>query len=266
MKCYQALGLVLMLVAGCSWSPLRDNTSDPRSPFFVQGNRPPSIDSIRMITDCYQKDLGNFCAFEAYAWISDPDRNILYDSIMASMITLASETLALGRMTFNPDVSGFSIRVLESQMPTGTLTNYVGDSILVTVRDDSGAVALRKVEFHDLDMRWPTIVHPKGYDTPDILTAQYPQLGWDYWQSCQNDPHTFSITVVQEHLNTAWDTSGLAATPATCLTDTSAIIGDYLDPGGPDGGITYSWYLTVITRRGDRITAKPGNFYIVTHS
>jgi hypothetical protein len=265
MKHYLASCLLFVLIAGCSWTPLRDNTTDPHSPFYIQGNRPPNIDSLRMITDCYQRDQGDFCAFEVHAWISDPDHNILFDSIMAGVITVGGDTVSLGRMTFNPDINGFSVRILQSEIPTGTLAQFVGDPILVTVWDDSGAFDTSSVEFHDLDKTWPRIKYPEGTDIPEVLNTNHPRLGWWPWGDCTVDHHSFSVSVVQEHLNTVWDTSGLALLPSTCWDDTFVVVGDSLSEGdGTPPGTFYSWYLTVTTRRGDRITGTPGNFYINT--
>jgi hypothetical protein len=163
-------------------------------------------------------------------------------------------------MSFNPTINGFSIRKLDADMPAQNLETYDGDSIWITVGDDSGAVTTRKVVFHRPNLQFPEISHPKGNPDAELVTDLHPRLGWMYWRSC-DEPHTFSVTVQQENQSTAWDTSGLAI-GEHCLTDTFVVVGEELREAFPTY-FQYMWYLTVTSRSGDKMTSKPGKFYIV---
>ncbi|HEY3296177.1 MAG TPA: hypothetical protein VGL38_12160 [bacterium] len=254
MKLFLPVVLVFIVLAGCRWTPERDSTVDPNSPFYVlpHFNRRPAIDSVKMITDCREDLIGDQCVFEVQCWVSDSDRNIIYDSLIARV-----DTVVLGRMAFDPDIRGFSIRRGERDMPAGDLDHYVGDSIWVTVVDDSGAQTSRGIEFHQpVRSPWPLKNHPVGETGPDIVTDYHPRLGWFYWGNL-DDGHKFSVLVQRDGQNDVWDTTGLA--PA----DTFIVITDSLSDSNLRP-VNYSWTLTVTNRRGDKLTCRPGHFQIWT--
>lgn len=256
MKLLCITALVLTVVIGCDWSPQRDNTADPRSLFYIPHRRP-VIDSVKLVTDC-RKDViqDYFCAFDVNCWITDSDRTARWDSITACIET-RTDTLVLGQMDYSPEINGFTIRRTQDQLPEHGLGSYVGDSIRVIVVDVLGAVTYRAIEFHaPLTTPVPLISHPgiPGVDTTVKVYDYLPRLGWYYWGNL-DDGHRFSVSVVQNGLSTVWSATGLAPT------DTFVVVTDSLLVSGLTV-ITYSWFLTVTDRRGDRLTSLPGYFLV----
>jgi hypothetical protein len=254
MKIATILLLVLGLFAACSWSPSRENPVDPHSSNYIsppQGNHPPVIDTLFRTTECRESWSVEFCSFTLICHVSDLDQNLVFDSVRAAL-RLDTSWLDLGGMSYNAQDGNFILHRSQNEMPNGNLDEYVGHLLRVTVQDDSGATDVSSITFEDLSKRYPTIVHPKS--TWDSVHTVHPQLGWATWTGPQ--PFTYAVAVFDQNIFPVWDVSGLLSSD-TCVTVTESLrVADVFLSD------QYTWYLTVVDGRGNRMTARPGIFQV----
>lgn len=245
------LGIVLIIV-GCQWEPDRDNTVDPKSSFYIippQPNRPPTISDLAALTDS-RKILvgGDIYTFEVKCRITDPDFNLIPDSILAYA---SNQTKLLGQMTFNPEKERFYLLVTPDRFPNENIRELFNSNITVVAVDSALARHDTTAYFNPLVDFWPTIRYPVA----DTLDTLHPRLSWNEWNGGR--AHTFSLDVWKMNLYSIWDTSGLQRTDTALTVPYNGFQDATTSPH-----IFYSWYLTVVDTFGNRITGIPGNFWI----
>lgn len=248
MKTFLSFLFTIIILISCSWTPDRDNPIDPHSPYYEtppQRNRPPEILDIKMITDCGNSLVSAMCAFEVTCRIEDPDRNVAFDSVQVRI-----DTLDLGSMSFDPRLGAFFLRKAQGDFGQ-PLDVFVGDTIFITVADDSGAIARAWTIFHEPVRNWPVLRNPQDGDEVFDYT---PALSWDYWTH-GNNTHRFSVAVLHQ-TSVVWDTSGLLPS------DTSVVVTDSLRDSRQIE-IEYLWHLTVTDGRGNRITSLQNRFTVL---
>jgi len=251
--------------AGCSWNPDRDNKFDPNSRYYVTPpvrNHPPEIPDLHMITNCRARS-NNYCAFELHGRLYDADNNILYDSTAAYL-----DTIYLGRPAFDPVSGEFVIERTQDDFPSQNLGDFVGDTLWMTVVDDSGAHARQWTVFHAPPNNYPSVIYPKvpepggGIDT---VHSSHPMLVWQPWNGepvachdtsgCTNGC-PYSVQIFFRDLYLVWDTTDICATVDTIY------VGDSLRSSNLEPHLFYTWYLTATDRVGNHMTSKPGTIYI----
>lgn len=198
-----------------------------------------------MITDCHNSLISAFCAFEVTCRVSDPDRNVTFDSVQVRL-----DTLQLGSMSFDPVIGAFFLRRSQGDFG-GPLDQFVGDTIFVAVVDDSGATAQAWTVFHEPVRDWPVLRNPLDGDEVFDYT---PTLSWDFWTH-GNNTHRFGVSVLHQ-TSVVWDTSGLL--PA----DTAVTVTDSLRDS-QQIEIEYLWHVTVTDGRGNRITSLQNRFTVL---
>jgi hypothetical protein len=252
MKKLLILCLLSSLLAGCKWTPERDNSLDPKSPFYSPlppNNRAPSIDSAWVNSDCRRSLRNDFCAFIVSCRISDPDDNLLYDSVM-----LRVDTLDFGKMYFNPESRDFSLRISQNEFPNDNYSPYLNRAIWIKAVDDSlGVDSAVTLFLAPLTDPWPELSHPVSFF--DTQRVENPTLAWRFWIN-PDGPHTFAVSVYDQYQFLVWDTAGLPAS------DTSVVVSERLIPSNLDPGRHYQWFVTVKDVLGNRVSSLPGEFKI----
>lgn len=244
---------VVFLASGCEWEPERDNPKDPKSRFFIeppQPNRSPAISDLTALTDSRKTFVGgDIFSFEVKCRISDPDFNLVPDSILAFA---GNRTVRLGPMSFNPEMERFYVLVTPDRFPELNIRGLFSSPIHVTAVDSAGARHDTFTTFHPLVDFWPTIRYPVA----DTLDTLHPHLAWNEWNG--ERPHTFSIDIWKMNLYSVWNIAGLANT------DTAMTVPyDGFQDANSSPHVFYSWYLTVVDTFGNQITGVPGYFWIL---
>jgi hypothetical protein len=255
MKVLVAAVLLMVLAVGCAWTPDRDNRVDPASRFYdppPARNRPPVIDTLRMITDCENNPFSNFCSFEVICRASDPDRNLYYDSVFSYMMSPASDSVALGILAYDPGRGEFFVRRSQNDFPGENLNDFRDYAIWAVVLDDSGATARGHIPFRESSGQWPAPVFPAPHSDYDTVYTPHPKLSWQFWNGPTGD-HTFSVTVFDQYNLVVWDTAGLSARDTTTIVTQNLRSSQVIDN-------PYSWRLTVTDGSGDRLTSRPAYF------
>jgi hypothetical protein len=255
---------LVLAVSGCSWNPDRDNRFDPNSRYYVTPpvrNHSPEIRALHMITNCRERS-NNFCAFELHGRLYDADNNILYDSTATYL-----DTLFLGRPAFDPVSGEFVIERTQDDFPGQDLAQYIGDTLWMTVVDDSGAHARQWTVFHAPADNFPHAIYPRPADPSiDTVRTSHPMLVWQRWNgepaACRDtsqcrDGCPYSVQIFFRDLYLVWDTTDVCATVDTIY------VGDSLRSSNLEPNIFYTWYLTATDRVGNLMTSKPGTIYIL---
>ncbi len=257
-------GLLLVALAGlsCSWNPTRDNPADPASPFYRDPpprNHLPQVQSVAVTTDCRQiGELSSFCAFTLAAQLTDPDNNLLHDSVYALIERHQPELHwdTLGSMQYDPLLQQFLIRRGQDEVPERSLDLLIGLRLRVSVRDDSGAIGIDETNttFPAPRKGWPVAVSPLGnVYSQDTVYSLTPRISWKLWGDI-NDGHSYGISVDLYGILPVWDTSGVAAAD-TFLFVTDSLLNNLLNIDA-----FYSWSLVVTDWRGNHITGMPQFF------
>ena len=255
MKSIVVVLVIVVLIAGCQWNPDRDNTVDPKSSFYItppEPNRRPEISDLVALTDSRKTFVGSdIYTFEVECRITDPDFNLVPDSILAFA---GNRTIPLGQMSFNPEKERFYLLCTPDRFPELEIRQLFSSPIHVTTVDSAGARHDTFTSFRPLVDPWPTIRYPVA----DTVSTLHPRLGWNEWRNSQVDSLTYSISIWKMNLYSIWDTSGLLETD-TALT----VPYDGLQDANSAPHVFYSWYLTVEDTFGNRITGIPGNFWVL---
>jgi hypothetical protein len=250
MKAAVAVSVMGLFLAGCAWTPDRDNAHDPDSPYFElppPPNRAPVIGAVRVTTDSRQEfEITVFYAFEASCTVTDPDNNLYYDSVRVRL-----DTVALGFMQYDPSRKEFVILRTEVDLDVQDFTEFRNDTVWVEARDDSHAVSRAFTQFPATTSP-PQILFPRTVWFDSVYTS-YPALRW-YSGSRPGD--SYSVRVLFEDIFVVWDTSGLPTTVD------SVVVTDSLWTAAATPSVFYSWYLTVTDEHGQRATGLPGLFKV----
>jgi hypothetical protein len=245
MRLLASLLFAACLAGGCDWTPVRDNTVDEKSPYYVPGPRPPQVDSVRAVTDTRAYPFGQILyMFEVYCKITDPDYNLVPDSLRAF-----ADTIFVGKVTYNPDVDRFYLRCTPESLPGINFLDLFNSVIRVQAVDSAGARDSADTRFNPLLSPWPTVRYPFG----DTLATRDLQLGWNDWNGGRL--HTYSISILKQNVYTIWDTSELAGTDTVL-----AVPYDQWEDSNVSPWVFYSWYLTVVDNFGNRITGEQATF------
>ncbi|RPH93234.1 hypothetical protein EHM69_10840 [candidate division KSB1 bacterium] len=257
MKTLHTIILIILMIGGCSWNPDRDNPVDPQSRFYEappQKNRPPEIRNLKVLTDCRSSYEDDFCAMDIVCQISDPDRNIRYDTVAAFM----DSTNYLGKLAFSPDISGFILRRTDNDFSSQDIRVFNGHNVSVFVMDDSGAVAWATTTFHiELRPTYPEVLHPATFE--DTVWTRYPRLVWRPWNGAV-DTFTYSVDVLYQNIIPVWSARGLSSV------DTAVVVIRQLEYSNVSAQTYYAWYVTTVDTVGNRLTSIPGTFQIFIQS
>ena len=238
---------VSLLLWGCPSSPEHDNPVDPNAPGYrplPPRNRPPEISNVRFIWDWRNGPETGFWAFEMTAQVADPDGNLLYYSVAAQI-----DTAYQGTMSYDPWRDAFTLRRTQNDFPNDSIpfSEFERDTVWIVATDDSSAegrgwtILLRLDTNNPPDTRFP---EDGEFVTPPL------SVRWAY----SGDVDSFRISIYQYGLLPIWDTSGIAGDVDSIQVSRSLV-------GGADN--LYSWFVTAITRQGDRLTSEPGFFYVL---
>ncbi|MCX6601737.1 MAG: hypothetical protein NT025_09285 [bacterium] len=242
MRLLISLLMTACLAGGCDWTPVRDNTVDERSPYYVPGG-PPHVEDVRALTDTRAYPFGQILyMFEISCKITDPDYNLVPDSLRAF-----ADTIFVGQVTYNPDADRFYLRCTPESLPGINFLDLFHSVIRVQAVDSAGARDSADTLFNALLSPWPAVRYPLG----DTLNTRELRLAWNDWNGLRI--HTYSISILKQNVYTIWDTSGLAGT------DTVLTV-PYDDWDGVNPWVFYAWYLTVVDNSGNRITGEQAVF------
>ncbi len=251
-----SMGLSLLFMHGCAWSPERDNFVDPASPYYQEppvANRAPTIDTLFMVTDCHLDLLTRFCAFEIRAVVSDPDQNLDFRSIRADYELTSGTWVPFGLMSYDAANQWFSIRKSQDEFPGEDLDPLVGKIIRVTVVDDSAAQSARTTLF--LEPLTDNVVLVEPIDQ-DIVNTVNPTLVWFPWDTSSVGRPQYTVGVYLQGYSLVWDTVGLADSLTSVIVTEDLISSTQQD-------VYYAWFLTVEDVRGNRVTSQPGYFKVI---
>jgi hypothetical protein len=243
------------LIWGCDWLPVRDNTTDQQSPYYLPPlpvNHAPVIDSMAIVTDCKDDPFSRFCWFEVRAFITDVDRNILLDSVTCRVELAAGQWYEFGQLSYQPEQQWFALRVPQNVIPGGQLESLYSKPLRVDVEDAAGDSATAALVFPLPLLDFPTIVEPSS---GQAVNTHHPALRWIVWHSPVGR-HSYAVNVLWLGFVSVWDTAGLGA-----ATD-SVVVGDSLWDNS-FGDTFYTWELTVTDSGGSSATAVPADFRVL---
>jgi len=248
MRLLISLLIAACLAVGCDWTPVRDNTVDERSPYYVpppRANYPPHVEDVRALTDSRAYPFGQVLyMFEVYCKITDPDYNLVPDSLRAF-----ADTIFVGTVRYNADVDRFYLRCTPESLPGINFLDLFNSVVRVQAVDSAGARDDTTTRFNPLLSPWPAVRYPLG----DTLNTRELRLAWNDWNGGRI--HTYAISILKQNLYTIWDTSGLAGTDTVL-----AVPYDQWEDSNVSPWVFYAWYLTVVDNFGNRITGEQAIF------
>jgi hypothetical protein len=245
MKLPVLLLLVAAVAESCDWTPVRDNTVDEKSPYYIPGPRPPHVSNVRALTDSRAYPFGQILyMFEVYATITDPDFDLVPDSL-----EVFADTIFVGTVKYDAEVDQFYLRCTPESLPGINFLDLFNSVVKVRVLDSSGARDSADTRFNPLLSPWPTVRYPYG----DTLSTLQLRVAWNDWRGGRE--HTYSIEILKQNVYTVWDTARLLGTD-TVLT----VPYDQWEDSNISPWVFYSWYLTVVDNFGNQITGEPATF------
>ncbi|MBM3324121.1 MAG: hypothetical protein FJY66_00475 [Calditrichaeota bacterium] len=247
------LGLwALALLAGCEWSPLRDN---PRDPGAYNYNPPELIQRAWIETHCRKLDLGDMCSMTIFAEVWDPEGVSALDRAWVYLSDWGDEQS--WPMIYDSPHRRFTLSIQGgSDSLPNHLIYYQTKHFVVRFQDDKGNIAEDSVRMSRLicctnsnypDIDWPTYQDSVAYNP-------YPVLKW--WRYAGGFEFTYRIECFDELGTLVWDTSG--APPGI---EDSIRVGRPLDSweGGED---FYCWKLTVIDEDANTAESACEKFWV----
>ncbi len=241
--------LAAIYLAGCDWSPLRDNPRDPGASNF---DGPPEIRQLRFETHCREFML-DFCDLKVIADIYDPDGISTLDS---AWLTLGER--ALGQMHYDAAEDNFSLMLYEftEQLP-GKLETYMDSVFTVFFMDDAGYIIQKSDSISEPNRSYPGPRSPGDqFYPPDTVRTYWPCFEWARY--IWGRAFTYSINCYLNPENRViWNSEGL---PDSC-TMVCVELPDSLDNlGDPD--FYYSWTVSVVDGDGNSATSLPFHFVV----
>ena len=243
--------LYLMLMsslAGCNWSPPRDNLRDPGSSDY---DGPPVIQRVWIETRC-QLFAMDYCGMDIYANVYDPEGISTLDTAWVYL-----DEDCLGQMQYDAAENRFVLSLDENsnELPD-RLENYLGAEFIVRFRDDVGYAIQESVQITRVIRNYPRPEWPAEPEAIVVCTTQHPRFQWrqyfvawpfTYAVHCYLDPNNYLL----------WDSCGIQSDCTNVLLDGNDSLENSIDPN-----IWYSWTVSVVDSAGDKATSQRFRFVV----
>lgn len=247
--------LLSTMIAGCSWSPERLNPFDPQSPIYIEPpitNRAPSITRLIVNTNCVNFPTEDECGVTVSTRVSDPDNNLILDSVIATIS--GSDHLAryFGNLSYNPVDSTWIISRHGTELDSAAEL-YVGSLITVSASDDSGATAIDSVLFPQLFREYPRVNWPD--DADECVCPDFRVFSWRRWTG-EGTPSEMEIRFYFRNFDLVPSLTIHEPWPQ----DTFLYVDRQFEPADSNSLIFYGWRLFVIDQNGNSAGSKAGPF------